>query len=76
MNICVNAKVQRPSVCNAVETILVHKAIAKRFLPRMKKALQSQKVTIKGDKDTVAILPGIKKATNKDWVTEYNDLIV
>lgn len=76
LKICVNAKVQRPSVCNAVETILVHKNIAKKFLPLLKKEFDKYKVTIKGDDKVRKILRGIKKATKADWFTEYLDLIV
>jgi glutamate-5-semialdehyde dehydrogenase len=76
LRICVNAKVQRPSVCNAVETILVHKNIAKKFLPRLKKAFDTYGVTIKGDARAAAILSGIKKAKEIDWHTEYLDLVV
>lgn len=76
LKICINAKVQRPSVCNAVETILVHRKIASRFLPRLKKEFDKYKVIIKGDKITQKILKGIKRATLADWSTEYLDLIV
>ncbi len=76
LKICVNAKVQRPSVCNAVETILVHKKVARRFLPKLKKEFDKYRVLIKGDAYTRKILKGIKKATEKDWSTEYLDLIV
>ncbi len=76
LKICVNSKVQRPSVCNAVETILVHKNAAGKFLPALKKEFDKHKVQIRGDEKTVKVLGGIKKATSKDWSTEYLDLIV
>jgi len=76
LSICLNAKVQRPSVCNAVETILVHKRIAKKFLPLLQKEFNKFGVEIRGCPQTFKILSGIKKATLKDWSTEYLDLIV
>ena len=76
LKICVNAKVQRPSVCNAVETILVHKGTAGKFLPLLKKEFDKHGVKIRGDRAAVKILKGIKKATAADWTTEYLDLIV
>jgi glutamate-5-semialdehyde dehydrogenase len=74
--ICMNAKVQRPSVCNAVETLLVHEAIARRFLPAMIAKYQAAGVEIRGCEKTSALVPGIKKATEADWTTEYLDLIL
>ena len=76
LKICVNAKVQRPSVCNAVEKILVHKDIAKEFLPQLKKEFDKYNVQIRGDQKTLKILKGIKKAKEKDWFEEYLDLII
>jgi glutamate-5-semialdehyde dehydrogenase len=76
LKICTNAKVQRPSVCNAVETIIVHKKIAMKFLPRLKKEFDKYKVEIRGDEKSVLLLKRIKKATAKDWSTEYLDLKV
>ncbi len=76
LKICINAKVQRPSVCNAVETILVHKKIAKNFLPLLKKEFDKFKVKIKGDHNTKKILKDIILAKESDWFTEYLDLIV
>ena len=75
LDICVNAKVQRPSVCNAVETILVHKDET-GILPLLKKEFDKYKVKIKGCRKTKRILKGIDKATEDDWYTEYLDLIV
>ena len=74
INISVNAKIQRPSVCNAIETILVHKDIAHTYLPEMVKAFDN-KVEIRGDQRTQAII-SCKEATLQDYVTEYDDYIV
>jgi glutamate-5-semialdehyde dehydrogenase len=76
LRICVNAKVQRPSVCNAVEKILVHKDIAKFFLPLLKREFDKFKVEIRGDAKARQILKGIKVAKDQDWITEYLDLII
>ena len=74
--ICMNAKVQRPSVCNAVETLLVHEGIAPKFLPAMIASYQAAGVEIRGCEKTGALVPGIKRATEADWTTEYLDLIL
>lgn len=74
--ICYNAKVQRPGVCNAMETLLVHKDIAKKFLPKMAKRYQEAGVELRGCPQTLKILPNIKKATEDDWYAEYLDLIL
>ncbi len=74
--ICFNAKVQRPSVCNAMETLLVHEGIAPRFLPTMIAKFQSAGVEIRGCENTRALVSGVKKATDTDWSTEYLDLIL
>ncbi len=71
-----NAKTQRPSVCNACETILVHKDIAKDFLPQLSKLLTKDSVLIKGCKSTQSILPRSVAASEKDWHTEYLDLTI
>ena len=71
-----NAKVQRPGVCNAMETLLVHKDIAKSFLPEMLRQLKYAKVEIRGCKETLKIVKGLKRATEDDWYREYLDLIV
>jgi len=76
LKIAVNAKVQRPSVCNAVETILIHKDIAKKFLPLLKKEFDTNKVAIRADAKTAGIISGVKKAFESDWSTEYLDLVV
>ncbi|MCM8820115.1 MAG: glutamate-5-semialdehyde dehydrogenase, partial [Candidatus Omnitrophica bacterium] len=67
LNICVNAKVQRPAVCNAVEKILVHKDIAKDFLPLLKQEFDKYNVEMRGDKETCKILKKIKRAKKNDW---------
>ncbi|MDP9128954.1 MAG: glutamate-5-semialdehyde dehydrogenase, partial [Candidatus Binatota bacterium] len=74
--ICFNAKVQRPSVCNAMETLLVHQAVAAQFLPAMIEKYRAAEVEVRGCDQTCALVPGIKKATEEDWVTEYLELIV
>lgn len=76
VSICYNAKVQRPGVCNSMETMLVHSKIADEFLPEMKKEFDKQNVELRGCEETRKILPGIKKASKKDWQTEYLDLIL
>ena len=74
--ICMNAKVQRPSVCNAMETLLVHEAIAGRFLPSMAVKYQAAGVEIRGCEKTRALVPAAKEATEAYWTTEYLDLIL
>jgi glutamate-5-semialdehyde dehydrogenase len=76
VSIAFNAKVQRPGVCNAMETLLVHEAIAEAYLPRMKKEFDRAGVKLKGCQKTRAILPDIENATDEDWKTEYLDLIL
>ena len=74
--ICFNAKVQRPGVCNAMETMLVHKKIAKEFLPKIGKKYQEAKVELRGCDETRKILSFAKPATGDDWSAEYLDLIL
>ncbi len=74
--IAFNAKVQRPGVCNAMETLLVHKAIAPLFLPKIAQLYQTAKVEIRGDEETRKYIPTALPATEEDWRTEYLDLIV
>ncbi len=76
LNICINAKVQKPGVCNAVETILVHKNIAGEFLPRLVDEMKRNGVEVRGCERTRGICPGVKEATEDDWYAEYLDLIV
>ncbi len=74
--ICFNAKVQRPGVCNAMETLLVHEAIAPAFLPPMIARYQTAGVDIRGCEKTRALAPGVKQAAESDWTEEYLDLIL
>ena len=74
--ICINAKVQRPAVCNAMETLLVHEKIAPTFLPTMIAKLQAAGVEIRGCERTRALAPGVKAASDADWTTEYLDLVL
>jgi glutamate-5-semialdehyde dehydrogenase len=74
--ICFNAKVQRPSVCNAMETLLVHEAVAAKFLPAMIASFQAAGVEIRGCERTCALMPGIALAREADWSEEYLDLIL
>lgn len=74
--ICFNAKVQRPSVCNAMETLLVHEAVAAKFLPTMIAKFQAAGVEIRGCERTCALVPGIVPARETDWSEEYLDLIL
>jgi glutamate-5-semialdehyde dehydrogenase len=75
-DICFNAKVQRPGVCNAMETMLVHKNVAARFLPRICKRLVKAGVEIRGCERTRAIRPDAKEAAEEDWYAEYLDLVL
>lgn len=74
MKIAFNAKVQRPSVCNAMETLLVHKDIADKFLPMMLMMYNSSAVEIRGDKAVQEYSCQVHPATEEDWSTEYGDL--
>ena len=76
-DIIYNAKCQRPSVCNAAETMLVHRNIAKQFLPEAKKQLDKKNTEIRGCPETAAILgPSVVPAHESDWYTEYGDYIL
>src|SRR6266403_1452293 len=74
--IVVNAKAQRPSVCNALETLLVHRDIAPGLLPGLAARLREAGVALRGCPRTVALVPGTTPATDADWDTEYLDLIL
>lgn len=74
MKIAFNAKVQRPSVCNAMETLLVHKDIADKFLPMMLMMYNSSAVEIRGDETVQEYSGQVHPATEEDWSTEYGDL--
>ncbi|MCC4483024.1 glutamate-5-semialdehyde dehydrogenase [Limosilactobacillus reuteri] len=75
-NITVNAKVQRPSVCNAAEKLLIHRDIAAEFLPVIAKALMEHGVQLRGDEMACQLVSTIRPVTEEDWETEYNDLIM
>ena len=76
LRIVENAKVSRPSVCNAAETLLVHEKIAEDFLPQMAQLLHADGVELRGCPKTCAILSDIAAASEEDWSTEYGDLIL
>jgi len=75
-NIVMNGKTQRPGVCNALETLLVHRDIADSFLPLIGARLQSAGVELRGCSGTKEVLPDIKNATEDDWYAEFLDLIL
>ncbi|MDI6853574.1 MAG: glutamate-5-semialdehyde dehydrogenase [Deltaproteobacteria bacterium] len=74
--VCFNAKVQRPGVCNAMETMLVHEAVAPVFLPRMHHRFREAGVELRGCPQTQKIDPNVKPATAEDWGNEFLDLIL
>ena len=74
--ICFNAKVQRPGVCNAMETLLVHQSVAEKFLPPMAKGFSAAGVELRGCPVTCRILPQAKKACAEDWPAEFLDLVL
>ncbi len=74
--IVVNAKCQRPGVCNAIETLLIDQKIADQFLPRIAKALAEKQVELRGDERTRQLVPTAKPATEDDWYAEYLELIL
>jgi len=74
--ICFNAKVQRPGVCNAMETMLVHEGVAARFLPRICRRLAEAGVELRGCEKTRRLWPAAKPATEDDWYAEYLDLVL
>ena len=76
LKICMNAKTQRPSVCNAMETLLIHRDVAEEFLPKVARAMIDAKVELRGDEACRKIFPEMNAATDEDWATEYNDLIL
>jgi len=75
-SIAINAKTQRPGVCNAAETLLIHSEIAKQFVPVICDQLISKNVEIRGDETVLNYFPKAKMATSEDWSTEYLDLIL
>ena len=76
LEIALNAKVQRPGVCNSMETLLVDADVAPSFLPKLGAAMEAEGVEIHADDRTVAHLNGVKRARDADWDTEYLDLIL
>ncbi len=76
IDIVINAKCQRPGTCNAAEKLIVHKNAAKQFLPKVVSALNLNGVEVRADKKTLQLLPNLKPAVEKDWGTEYLDLII
>lgn len=76
VNILINAKTQRPGVCNAAESLLVHKDIAAQFIPLAGKALHDKNVEIRGDQTVCSLLPYAIPATEEDWGTEFLDYII
>ncbi len=75
-DIIINSKVQKPGVCNALETVLVHERIVKDFCATLADLIRAYQVEIRGDATVVANWPGAKEATEEDWRTEYLDLIL
>jgi glutamate-5-semialdehyde dehydrogenase len=76
LSVVENAKCQRPGVCNAMETLLVHRDVAGSFLPRAVARLQERGVELRGDAPAREIVPSLKKADAQDWDTEYLDLVL
>jgi len=76
LDIAINAKTSRPSVCNAMETLLVHKNVAEKFLPMLYEAMSAKKVELRGCDKARAICPDMQTAEEADWSTEYGDLIL
>jgi glutamate-5-semialdehyde dehydrogenase len=76
IHIIINAKCQRPGVCNAAEKIIVDKSIAARFLPKAIAELRKRKVEVRGDEETQQIVPNVEPASEQDWYAEYLDLII
>lgn len=74
--ICVNAKVQRPGVCNAMETLLIHQDVAETFIPRIASVMRGHGVELRGCPVTREFAPGTMAATDDDWSAEYLDLIL
>jgi len=74
--LCMNAKTQRPGVCNAIENLLVHREVAARFLPAIAAKLTAAGVELRGCPETVRLVPGTRPATDVDWDTEYLDLVL
>lgn len=76
IRIAINAKCSRPSVCNAIETMLVHASIASKFLPAFARAAEENSLELRGCAKTCVLIPEAKEATEEDYATEYNDYIL
>ncbi len=76
LNIVINAKCQRPGVCNALETLLIHQDIAGQFLPKLATAMEEHNVELRGDGACLAFVPTMKEAVESDWAEEYLELIL
>ena len=76
LDVCLNAKVQKPATCNAMETLLVHRAKTAEFLPRMVELLRRKGVTVKGCGKVCSLIPDVEPASEHDWYEEYLDLIL
>jgi glutamate-5-semialdehyde dehydrogenase len=76
LDVCLNAKVQKPATCNAMETLLVHRAKAAEFLPRMVELLRGKGVIVRGCEKVRGLVPDIEPASEQDWQEEYLDLIL
>jgi glutamate-5-semialdehyde dehydrogenase len=74
--ICINAKCSRPSVCNSMEKLLVHREVAEKFLPAIAARMTAAGVELRGDSATRIIVPSMRAATDEDWDAEYLDLIL
>ena len=76
INVALNAKCSRPSVCNAIETVLVHASVAAKFLPAFAEKMEKYSVEIRGCAKTCVLVPKATEATDEDYFTEYNDYVV
>lgn len=76
LDIVFNAKTQRIGVCNACESLVVHRAVAEAFLPLLKERLDTKQVEVRGDQESCAIVPGFKEAQEEDWGREYLDYLL
>ncbi|RTE10405.1 glutamate-5-semialdehyde dehydrogenase [Paenibacillus whitsoniae] len=76
IRIAINAKAQRPSVCNSMETLLVHEAFAEKHLPAIAEAFRAAHVELRGDSGALALVPSMNEAVDSDWGTEYGDYIL
>jgi len=76
LDIIINAKTQRPGVCNAIESLLVHENVAQEFLPLVAKRLKEFNVEIRGDETVLSLIPDAVAATDEDWAAEFLDLII